>query len=96
MDRKFIRLAACLALSSLLLRADEHGEHAAPANTAKPDSHAPPARSAAEVLGEGLMRWMREEKCVVVMGGNRKVGRFKLGATVVAARPNDQDDFGLP
>ncbi len=79
MDRKFIRLAACLALSSLLLRADEHGEHAAPAEAAKPDSHAPPARSAAEVK---TARLLRETALSLLKEGN---SRFAAGR---AQHPN--------
>lgn len=49
MERNLICLATCLALSSLLLRADDHGEHASPTEAAQSEFQTPPARSAAEV-----------------------------------------------
>lgn len=75
MDRNFTHLAACLALSSLLLRADDHGEHASPAEAAKPESPAPPARSAAEVK---TARLLRETALSLLKEGN---SRFASGRT---------------
>lgn len=79
MDRKFTRLAACLALSSLLLRADDHGEHASPAEAAKPETPAPPARSTAEVK---TARLLRETALSLLKEGN---SRFAAGR---AQHPN--------
>jgi len=79
MERKLTRLATCLALSSLLLRADDHGEHASPTEAAQSEFQTPPARSAAEVK---TARLLRETALSLLKEGN---SRFATGR---AQQPN--------
>ncbi len=73
MDRNLTRLFASLALTSLLLRADDHGQPATPPEAPHPEAHAPTPHSATEVK---TARLLRETALALLKEGN---ARFASG-----------------